>query len=64
MGPWNGAPIDPWAVLGPQPNVSDPCQRYSATFKQSQVCATHNLNVNTCATFDLPLTFAMAPHRA
>jgi hypothetical protein len=52
------------SILGPQPNVSDPCQRNSATFKQSQVCAAHNLNVNTCAMFDLPLTLTTAPHRA
>ena len=61
MAPWN---VGADRSLGRQPTGSDLCDRYSATFKLWQVCAAHNPNVTTCAMFDLPLTFATAPHRA
>jgi len=61
MAPWD---VGADQFIGRQPNGSDLCNGYSAVFKLSQVCAAHNLNVTTCAMFDLPLTFATAPHRA
>src|ERR1700704_5707286 len=58
--PGTRAPIDPWAAaqrIGPLPEV----------FRNVQTVAgqcSARLNVNTCATFDLPLTFVTAPYRA
>ena len=64
MAAWSPLERGRRTIFGPQPNASGLCHWYPAMFKLSQVCAAHNLNVNTCAMFDLPLTFATAPHRA
>ncbi len=60
MAPWNeGADRS----LGRSPTYRPLPEVFRDVQTVAGLCSAR-LNVNTCATFDLPLTFATAPHRA